>query len=219
MRWGVVESKGRLLDQPAPHRSTFTGGQPMPTRHSTCKILGCKRPHDSLGWCRIHYGRYRRNGDPLKTVYKARPFYESLKQTTSDDCITWPFARSRDGYGSIRVDGRTINVHRLLCLELYGPAPEGMAASHSCGNGRSGCVNPHHLRWLTCTENQAEKVKHGGSARGTRSGRCKLTESQVKEIREFLKSNTKQIEIAAMFGITRSSVGSIGSGRSWSWLH
>lgn len=36
----------------------------MPKR--TCSIDGCENPHYGRGWCRAHYQRWRKTGDPLK---------------------------------------------------------------------------------------------------------------------------------------------------------
>lgn len=30
-----------------------------------CSIPGCGKPHDARGWCKNHYGRWSRYGDPL----------------------------------------------------------------------------------------------------------------------------------------------------------
>jgi len=35
------------------------------TRTATCTIEGCTRPVDARGWCKSHYGGWRRHGDPL----------------------------------------------------------------------------------------------------------------------------------------------------------
>lgn len=32
----------------------------------SCKIDGCEKPSRNLGWCQMHYKRFRRHGDPLK---------------------------------------------------------------------------------------------------------------------------------------------------------
>lgn len=39
----------------------------MPDSDTTCSIDGCERPARARGWCRLHYKRNYRNGDPLKT--------------------------------------------------------------------------------------------------------------------------------------------------------
>ena len=31
-----------------------------------CKIQGCERPHLARGWCKLHYYRWRRTGDPMR---------------------------------------------------------------------------------------------------------------------------------------------------------
>ena len=38
----------------------------------TCSIQGCSRPHSGRGWCRVHYQRWRRHGDPEKVLYAER---------------------------------------------------------------------------------------------------------------------------------------------------
>ena len=45
----------------------------MPQR--ICSIEGCDKPHTARGWCKIHYYRWRRTGDPLKLkkLHRIRP--------------------------------------------------------------------------------------------------------------------------------------------------
>jgi len=38
------------------------------TEASTCSIDGCPTPADARGWCRKHYMRWRRHGDPTTTL-------------------------------------------------------------------------------------------------------------------------------------------------------
>jgi DNA-binding NarL/FixJ family response regulator len=51
-----------------------------------------------------------------------------------------------------------------------------------------------------------------------RHSRAKLTESQVREIRRLKKEGLADREIASRFGVTRSAVGRIASGKHWAWL-
>ena len=76
------------------------------------------------------------------------------------DCIEWTGRRNKKGYGQIRVNHRTVTVHRLA-WELYvGPIPEGMLVRHFvCDNPP--CCNVDHLRLGTEADNTADKVAHG----------------------------------------------------------
>lgn len=47
----------------------------------------------------------------------------------------------------------------------------------------------------------------------------KLTEMQIFEIQNLLKNSVTQQEIASKFGVTRSTIGSIAQGKSWSYLN
>lgn len=135
-----------------------------------------------------------------------------------DGCLIWPFCRPASGYGSITINGVPQPVHRLVCEIVHGPAPTPEhEAAHSCGRGADGCVNPQHLRWATHAENCADMVAHGTSTRGERNPQAKLTEPEVRQILA-LKGRKTQREIAEMFGTTRTNVGHIHRGVSWSWM-
>ncbi len=41
------------------------GSQGGKRRYFTCTLEGCGRPHSALGYCKNHYRRYKRYGDPL----------------------------------------------------------------------------------------------------------------------------------------------------------
>src|SRR5258708_1433259 len=75
-----------------------------------------------------------------------------------DFCLIWPFARKGGGYAQIGSDG--ILLHRLMCEYRNGPAPTSEHyATHSCGRGHEGCINPNHLRWRTPAQNQLERYE------------------------------------------------------------
>src|SRR3990167_1698830 len=43
--------------------------------HEGCSVDGCVGKHRSRGWCRAHYGRWLRYGDP---IYQPFPSYDVL---------------------------------------------------------------------------------------------------------------------------------------------
>jgi len=145
--------------------------------YSVCKIDGCdKRPY-ARGFCNRHYQRWLRHGDPLggKTVSAPLRYFREVVMThTGDECLDWPFSRDSKGYAKVRFNSQYRIVSRLACMEAHGepPTPEHHAA-HSCGRGKEGCVNPHHMRWATPKENEADKLIHGRSdyRRGNRSSK------------------------------------------------
>lgn len=121
-----------------------------------------------------------------------------------DDCLAWPFSRHPTGYGSFGYLGEMHYAHRFMCEIAHGDAPfDKTYASHSCGNGHKGCVNPKHLSWKTPTDNQLDRGRHGTKARGGRV--TSFTARQVTEMRRLRATKTQE-QIAKIFNTTRSTI-------------
>lgn len=188
----------------------------------TCSIEGCARKPHSRSWCRVHYDRWLRLGDPLAGgTFRGQPgqyFREVVLAHQGRDCLIWPFARTGDGYAQVHLDGRMQRVGRLVCERVYGSAPTPRhEAAHSCGQGHLGCVSPLHLRWATTLENQADMLRHGTRAKGERVGSAKLTARDVRDIRA-LSGRLLQREIAERFGISAPHVSKLLNKKKWNWL-
>lgn len=143
-------------------------------------------------------------------------FLEMQAQET-DDCILWPYARSKGGYGQAWKDGKVRYLHVLSCTTANGSRPFDRAeAAHSCGV--RACFNPRHLRWATRKENAGDRVEHGTELRGEKSKDAKLTEFDVRAIRHYVRCGTKQQVLADHFGVQNPAISNIVTGKTWGWL-
>lgn len=122
-----------------------------------CDIEGCDKPHYSRGWCMAHYGRWRRNGDPMggrATNFRGMTVADRLAaRTTVDESGCWIISgvTDRNSYGRIKTDGRDLMAHRVAYELHVGPIPPGLVIDHICRN--RACVNPDHLEPVTFRTN------------------------------------------------------------------
>lgn len=184
-----------------------------------CSIPDCGKRSEARGLCPAHYRRWRRHGSATgggTGKGEVRKYLDDFVMTyDGEDCLVWPYAKSGNGYGLIKIDGKNRLVPRLICESLSGPPPTpNHEAAHSCGKGHEGCVNPNHLRWATHVENCADRALHGTQVIGAAHDSAKLTEDDVREIRR-LRNRLPQTEIAERFGVVQSRVGAIQRGESW----
>lgn len=152
-----------------------------------CSVDGCSRKTHSKGFCASHYKRWSRHGDPLKgPVSRGVPmeFFLSALNSTTEECIAWPYAKRGLGRGAIQWQGKTQKVHRVMCEQAHGHPPTTKHhAAHECGNGHLGCINPRHLAWKTASENEADKIRHGTEPKQRQP---KFSVGQIKFMRETM---------------------------------
>lgn len=125
-----------------------------------CTILGCIKPRRAMGWCQMHYRRWRRHGDPrvtltpqLVTGHRPWAFWSKVKFTEA--CWVWAGSTQRLGYGNFGVKfksgWRIVPAHRWAYEFCVGPIPDGLTLDHLCRVRN--CVNPDHLEPVTLREN------------------------------------------------------------------
>lgn len=136
------------------------------------------------------------------------------------DCMIFPGAKGAGGYGRKLHKGKNRLAHRISYCTFHGielESIEGLVVMHTCDNPP--CVNPDHLVLGTQAQNNADKKIKGRAARlfGNKN-RSKLSEGQVAEIKSRYVCRCKKNGSAALakdFGVSRSTIGMILSGRNW----
>ena len=126
---------------------------------------------------------------------------------TTGDCWEWQGDKDRDGYGVFSWNGRSYGAHRLALSfatgESMGP---GLETCHACDN--PGCCNPDHLRFDTRAGNVADMVARGRD----RNGHKRLTDDEVRVMRERRANGASQKVLARDFGVSESLVTQIVRG-------
>ena len=98
----------------------------------------------------------------------------------SGSCWIWTGGKDSSGYGSFKVGGRRVGVHRWSFEYHVGEIPPGLQLDHICRN--RACVNPAHLEPVTSRVNTLRGT--GRAARQARQTHCKRGH-------EFTETNTR----------------------------
>lgn len=119
-----------------------------------CRIRGCNGKVKARRLCPKHWYRWKTYGDPI--FLPERPqiedrLWSKIARVGEDECWEWTASRTGDGYGNIRVNGRSLRAHRLVYELEIGRIPPGLELDHLCRN--RACCNPAHLEVVSHQEN------------------------------------------------------------------
>jgi len=159
------------------------------------------------------------NPDHLVCGEKERFFANVYKlEEKNGGCWVWNGLQNARMYGvfSATSNGKTTNIlaHRYSWYLHTGFMPKALVVCHKCDHPY--CVNPDHLFIGTKKDNSQDMVNKGRSARGERARTAKLTEQQVREIRELY--DTKQydtVQLSKIYGVARSVISRIVNRLIW----
>jgi hypothetical protein len=141
-------------------------------------------------------------------------FMDKVLPEPNSGCWLWTATVNDDGYGHFGVArSRPEKAHRVSYRLFKGEIPKGLFVCHKCDV--PGCVNPDHLFLGTPKANARDRDQKKRTAVGRQNGRAKLTEDLVLSIRS-LSNVSSERQIARLFGIHRSTVNAVLSGRTWS---
>ena len=143
----------------------------------------------------------------------------SRSEARPDGCREWVRGRDQDGYGILRVNGRTRRAHRISWEAASGmPVPLGQVVRHACDNPP--CIESSHLILGTTAQNNRDREARGRSddRRGDRCPTAKLTWPDVREIRRLIAKGATHKSLAAPFGVSREAISLIARGERWKEL-
>lgn len=181
-----------------------------------CSIAGCQSLVLARSLCQPHYRAAKAAGGftPRPRYSKKLSLAENLAALSRRDdatgCLMWIGHINPKGYGEMKIAGRNVLAHRAAYEEANGPLPPGMLACHHCDT--PACIELDHLFAGTTQDNNADKIAKGRHPRGERSSAAKLTEGEVRAIRNDPRSDA---EVAAIYEMSDWTIRDIRRHRIW----
>lgn len=144
-----------------------------------------------------------------------------LAAIETDECVVWPYATAgQRGYGlTYAPGGEKRYCHREALLRRSSPpSPEKRYAIHGpCNNPL--CMNYRHLSWGTPSQNNLDRRRDGTAPLGEANGIARLTERDVKRIRDrYKQGDISQEQLASQYGVATMTVNRAIRGISWSHI-
>lgn len=189
---------------------------------NVCSVFGCNNKKYMKGMCTKHYLRNKKTGDVFSeefvicdfTVKEKLLFNVKLDKETR--CWEWLGRKDKDGYGIMSVGDYPTRVHRIMYEQIKGDIKEDFLVCHKCDN--PGCINPAHLFLGTIQDNNNDRDTKGRTPKGEDSMSSVLTENDVLEIRELLKTGMTNKQIGEKYGVTGWAISRIKCGKTWKHL-
>lgn len=133
-------------------------------------------------------------------------------------CFEWTGSRYPNGYGQMRIpEQKEGYAHRVAWFLSTGEWPKDKHVCHHCDN--PGCVRFDHLFLGTRSDNMMDCSIKGrcsrGDVKGESSGMAKLSNSDVRFIRENVKKYGDYSRLGRMFSVAHTTIRSVVNGKTW----
>ena len=173
--------------------------------YRTYEVRACRFCH------RNYWSRADRKANICKTNHTDARFWAHVTKTST----CWTFSPvSQHGYGSVRLNGRTILAHRYLWARMHGPIPDGLFVCHHCDN--PSCVRPEHLFVGSRLDNIRDAHNKGRHVHGTKFPQSKLTEAIVTTARAEYTGRRGDIKrLAIKYGVNEMTMAPAIFGETW----
>lgn len=155
-------------------------------------------------------------------------FWKKVDVKKDNECWEWTASKNKKGYGEFWLENKPhFHAHKVAWILTNGDISDEMCVCHTCDN--PSCCNPNHLFLGTNQDNVDDKMKKGRwnstflygkdhPQHGGNSPYSKLTESDVREIRNLREQGYTLRALAKQFGVTHGVINNILQGRKWAWL-
>lgn len=128
-------------------------------------------------------------------------------------CWLWRSHLDKDGYGHIKLGGKTCLAHRVS-YEISTGSAGGLCVLHRCDNRC--CVNPAHLFLGTNLDNTRDREIKGRGPQGERNSRAKLTVADARMIRSVWGAPGVTLRsLADELGVVPGTIWMVVNGVNW----
>ncbi len=140
-----------------------------------------------------------------------------VRNRKTKDRVNWDNSRYPRVSLRVMVDGalksKSFVVHRAVA-QAFIPNPDNLPeARHLDGNPGNPCRD--NIAWGSHSQNEQDKRRHGTVLDGERNPQCRLRATQLPIILGRIKAGESKASIARSFGVHRSTISLIASGRKW----
>lgn len=122
------------------------------------------------------------------------------------------------GFTLVNSDGvlQRVYLHRLVAETFHGAPQAGEEVRHKDG------IKEHcwadNLCWGTRSQNMQDKIAHGTAPLGEKHGGAKLTDGEVRLIRDLCRRGLLQKDAAEQFGVAQMTISRIVNNKLWRHL-
>jgi len=147
-----------------------------------------------------------------------RRFMDSFDAADSERCWEWTGTKNNLGYPLFSYHGRMISATKTAYTLYYKRnIPKTWVVSHTCDS--ASCVNPDHLYITSRSDLTKEQYRSGQrkipDQKGMDNPNARLTEADVRTIRQRKADGATHSELAKEFGVTKTTISFIHNRKLW----